>query len=123
MIIVTAFMLGIVVGASGQYLLFHQPPPPRALTITDAADELTRVLRLDESQRSQVIQILSECQRQNQDLKKQAHPQYQAIRDSARNRIRSVLSVEQQTLYNQWTKDLDAKREKRALEEGKQPNK
>lgn len=123
LIIITAFTLGIVVGASGQYLLSHQSPPRPASTAADVANELTHVLKLDQSQRLQIVQILSECQKQNQDLKSQTRPQFQAIRENARDRIRALLSAEQQALYNQWTRDLDAQREKKASEEGKQPNK
>jgi len=119
LIIITAFTLGIAVGASGQYLLSHQAPPRPVSTATDVANELTHVLKLDQSQRSQIVQILSECQKQNQDLRSQARPQFQAVRESARSRIRALLLPEQQALYNQWIKDLDAKREKRAAEEGK----
>jgi hypothetical protein len=126
LIIITAFILGVAVGASGQYLLTHQKPSRPASSATGAAgaaDELTRILKLDQSQRLQVIQILGECQKQNQDLKDQTRPQFQAIRETGRNRIRAILSPEQLVLYNQWIRDLDAKREKRASEEGKQINK
>ncbi len=123
LIIVTAFTLGIAVGASGQYLLSHQAHPRPVSTVTDVTNELTEVLGLDQSQHSYVVQILSECQQQNQALKSQTRPQYRAIRDNARNRIRAILSVEQQTLYNQWAKELDAKREKKAFEEKTQVNK
>lgn len=123
LIIFTAFILGVAVGASGQYLLFHQTPPRSASTATDIADELTRILKLDQPQRTQVMQILGECQKQNRELKEQTRPQYQAIRERGRNRIRALLSPEQLALYNQWTKDLDAKREKRAAEEVKQATK
>src|SRR5215813_15018938 len=123
LIIITAFILGVAVGASGQYLLFRQSPPRTASTAAEAADELARILKLDQSQRSQVIEILGECQKQNQDLKEQTRPQYQAIRERGRNHIRALLSPEQLALYNQWTKDLDAKREKRAAEEVKQATK
>jgi hypothetical protein len=121
LIVVTAFILGIAVGASGQYLLSHQAPPPTASTPVDVADELTGVLKLDQSQRSQVVQILGDCQKQSQDLREQNRPQFQAIRENARNRIRVLLSPEQLALFNQWIKDLDAKRAKR--EEKKQTNK
>ena len=123
LIIFTAFILGVAVGASGQYLFSHQAPSRQATTATGIADELTRLLKLDQSQRLQVIQVLGECQKQSQDLKDQTRPQFQAIRDNARNRIRALLSPEQLVLYNQWIRDLDAKREKRASEEGKQANK
>jgi len=123
LIIITAFILGVAVGASGQYLLFRQSPPRTASTAAEAADELTRILKLDQSQRSQVVDILGECQKQNQDLKEQTRPQYAAIREKGRGRIRAILSPEQLETYNQWVKDLDAKREKKTSEEGKQANK
>jgi len=123
LIIVTAFMLGIAAGASGQYLLFMQPPPARTSTVAEVADELTQVLKLDQSQRSQVEQVLSECQHQYQELKNQTRPQFQSVREKARNRIRSLLSPEQQTLYNQWVRSLDSKRDKRNSEEGRQTGK
>lgn len=123
LIVVTAFILGIAVGASGQYLLSYQASPQSASTPADVADELTRVLNLDQPQRSQIIQILSDCQKQNHDLKEQTRPQFQAIRENGRNRIRALLSPEQGLLFNQWIRDLDAKREKKASEERKQTNK
>ena len=123
LIIVTAFILGVAAGASGQYLLSHQAAPRLASTTTDVTDELTRILKLDQSQRSQVMQILGDCQKQSQDLKEQTRPQYQTIREHGRDRIRAILSPEQLTQYNQWTRDLDAKREKRAAEEAKQATK
>jgi hypothetical protein len=121
LIVVTAFVLGVAVGASGQYLLSRQSPQPAASTPVDVADELTRVLKLDQPRRSQVVQILGDCQKQSQDLREQNRPQFQAIRENARNRIRALLSPEQLALFNQWIKDLDAKREKR--EDKKQTNK
>jgi|SRR5882672_612563 len=120
LIVFTAFILGIAVGASGQYLLSHQTPPPAASTPADVADEMTRILKLDQTQRSQVIQILGDCQTQSQDLREQTRPQFQAIRENARNRIRGLLAPEQVVSFNQWIKDLDAKREKK--EERKQTN-
>jgi hypothetical protein len=121
LIVITAFVLGVAVGVSGQYLLSHQSPPPAASTPIDVADEMTRAVRLDQSQRSQVIQILGDCQKQSQELREQTRPQFQSIRENARNRIRALLSPEQLVSFNQWIKDLDARREKR--EERKQTNK
>lgn len=123
LIIVTAFTLGVAVGASGQYLLSNHTSPRPASTVTDVSNELSRVLTLDLSQRAQVSQILGECQRRSQELKDQTRPQFQGIRDNARDRIRAILSEEQRSIYNQWLKDLDSKREKRAHEEGKQKGK
>jgi hypothetical protein len=112
LIVVTAFILGVAVGASGQYLLSNRVAQPASSTPVDVADELTRVLTLDQPRRAQVIQILGDCQKQSQDLREQNRPQFQAIRENARNRIRALLSPEQLVLFNQWIRDLDAKRER-----------
>lgn len=120
LIVVTAFALGIAVGAAGQFLL-SQPPPPVASTPGDVADEMTHAVKLDQSQRSQVMHILGDCQKQSQDLREQTRPQYQSIRENARNRIRAILSPEQLVSFNEWIKDLDARREKK--QEKKQTNK
>jgi hypothetical protein len=105
LIIMTAFILGVAVGASGQYLLSRQSAPRRPPSVAEATDELTRVLKLDQSQQSRVRQILGES-------RQQSHQQQLTIRDNTRKRIHDLLSAEQQTSYDQWTKDLDAKRER-----------
>ena len=119
LIIITTFVLGVIAGASGQYLLSYHASTRRAPTVAEVADELARVLKLSSSQRSQVEQILGECQQQHQDLKAQNRPHFQGIRDKARNRVRALLSTEQQTVYDDWIRDLDTKREKKTSEEGK----
>jgi uncharacterized membrane protein len=123
LIVITTFILGVAVGASGQYLLSNQTPPRASSTPADVTGELTRVLKLDQPQRTQVLQILGECQKQSQELREQNRPQFQAIREKARDRIRTLLSPEQLALFNQWIRDLDAKRDKKASEERKQTNK
>ncbi len=123
LIVVTAFLLGVAVGASGQYLLSYRAPQRAASTPNEVSDELTRVLKLDPSQRSQVTQILNDCQKQSQEVKDQMRPHLQTIREKTRDRIRAILSPEQLALFNQWIDDLDAKREKRASEERKQTGK
>jgi uncharacterized membrane protein len=122
LIIITVFILGVTVGASAQYLLTSQAPPRSASTINDVTNELTGLLKLTDAQRVQVTQILGECQQQSQDLKNKTRPQFQAIRDHTRGRILAILSNEQQPLYTQWTRNLDAKRERKAAEDVKQKN-
>jgi hypothetical protein len=75
-------------------------------------DELTRSVMLSKEQRIQVEQLLAESRQQYQDLRNQMRPQYNAIRDATSKRISSILTPEQQSLYEKWTRDLDAKREK-----------
>ncbi len=113
LIIVATFALGIVVGVSGQYLLFHQSTPQRSSSPGEVASELTRILKLDQFQQIQLEQILGEHRQQYQEYKSQTQIHYTAMRDSARKRIRALLSVDQQALYDQWTRDMDLKKEKK----------
>ena len=113
LIIIATFALGIVVGASGQYLLLHQSVPQRPPSPGEVASELTRILKLDQLQRAQLEQILSEHRQQYQEYKSQTQLHYTAMRDNNRERIRALLSADQQKLYDQWTREMDQKREKK----------
>jgi hypothetical protein len=119
LIIITTFALGVMVGASGQYLLFHQSVPQRPPLPGEVASELTRILKLDQLQRTQLEQILNEHHQQYQEYKSRAQLHYTAMRDNNRKRIRALLSVDQQALYDQWTREVDLKREKKKPGEGK----
>jgi hypothetical protein len=118
LIIITTFILGMVVGASGQYLLSREPLANQAGSSQNMIEEMSRAVRLDANQRAQVEQILGDCRHQYQEFKNQvAKPKFNAIRDASRQRIRALLSTEQQTLYDQWNRDQDAKREQKAKDE------
>jgi len=111
-IIAATFVVGIVVGAAGQYVWTHQSQSKAGNANQEMLDDLTRSVRLSREQRIQVEQLLAESRQQYQDLRNQMRPQYNAIRDATRKRISSVLTPDQQPLYEKWTRDLDAKREK-----------
>jgi hypothetical protein len=119
LIIIATFTLGIAVGASGQYLLFHQSIPQRPLSPSEVTSELTRILRLDQLQRTKLEQILGEHRQQYQEYKSQTQLHYITMRDNTRKRIHAMLSAEQQALYDQWTKEMDMKRQKKKPEEGR----
>ncbi|MCI0338394.1 MAG: hypothetical protein L0226_12505 [Acidobacteria bacterium] len=117
LIIIVTFLLGTIVGASGQYLLTRQSLTNQPGSPQNIFDEMSRAVRLNANQRTQVEQILNDTRRQNQDLRNQLKPQFTAIRDASRQRIRELLSPEQQALYDKWNQELDAKREQKAKEE------
>lgn len=110
LVIAATFLLGIVVGASGRYLFSKQPVSNQSGTNQRMIDELTQVLRLDSSQKTQVDQVLDETRAQYQNLHDQVKPQFNAIRDTCREHIRAQLSPPQKSLYDQWIKEEDAKR-------------
>lgn len=112
LIIMTAFIAGIIVGASGQYLVLHKSLGKPNNPNQEMLDDLTKSVKLTSDQRVQVEQFLADSRQQYQELRNQNRPQYNAIRDATRKRISSILSTDQQTLYEKWTHELDARREK-----------
>ncbi len=110
LIIIAAFVLGIVVGASGQYLVLQNSLSKPANSNQEMLDGLTREVKLTKDQRSQVEQIINDSQVKYQDLRNQTRPLYDAVRNETRKRISAILSPEQQTLFDQRNRELDAKR-------------
>ncbi len=108
LIIFAAFVLGIVVGASGQYLLIHKT---QSQSSSSTLDDLTRAVKLTPEQRTQADQILSDSQAQYQEVRIKVRPQFNVVRDATRKRIASILTPEQQLLFEQYTRELDAKKE------------
>lgn len=115
-IILAAFILGIVVGGSGQYLLLHRTMNNQVVAPVKTIDELTQRLNLTPDQKSQIDQILSDSRRQFLALDEEVRPQYKTIRLENRKRISSLLTPEQQPLFEQYTRELDAKREAKERE-------
>lgn len=79
LIILAAFVLGIVVGASGQYLLIHRSlnnkaQNAQASTSVKTIDELTQRLNLTAAQRDQTDQLLSDARRKYQLLDDDVRP-------------------------------------------------
>lgn len=113
LIIVAAFVFGIVVGASGQYLFWRSSQSQTANTTDQVLNELTSAVKLSAEQRNQADRILQESQQQYQELRVQVRPQFNAVRDATRKRIAALLTSEQQTLFEKYTRELDAKREEK----------
>ncbi|MFN0085801.1 MAG: hypothetical protein ACKVX9_10470 [Blastocatellia bacterium] len=111
LIISITFLLGTLFGASGQYLFFSPSGPQPIRTPREVTQELAKLLTLDESQQLRVEQIFESSQREFQDAKTQMKSQWAATRESMRKRIRETLTPEQQTKYEAWTRELDARRE------------
>ena len=116
LIILAAFILGIVVGGSGQYLLLHRSMNNQVVAPMKTIDELTQRLNLTPDQRTRIDQFLSDSRRQFLALDEEVRPQYKAIRVENRKRISALLTPEQQPLFEQYTRELDAKREAKERE-------
>ena len=109
LIIVTTFLLGVIIGASGQYLVALQS----AIKPTNPFEEMARLVGFTDDQRTKIKRILNETTIQYQDLRTKQCPQYKVIQDASRQRIRDLLTPEQQALYDQWNREQDAKREQK----------
>jgi|SRR5215510_5427059 len=107
LIIATTFLLGVIVGASGQFLVTRQS----AVKPADQFEEMAHLVGFTDDQRTKIKRILSETTLQYQDLRTKLRPQYKVIQDASRQRIRDLLTLEQQALFDQWNREQDAKRE------------
>lgn len=117
LIIVMTFVLGVVVGAAGQYLFLQNTSSKPANANQEQIDEMARAVHLTPAQRNEVEQMLAESRQQYQVLREQMRPQFVAVRDATRKRIHSILPPEQQVLFEQWTRELDAKRQQKEKEQ------
>jgi hypothetical protein len=61
-------------------------------------------LGLDESQREAVKKILGETGKEFSDLRAQTQPQFKAIRERSREKIRAVMTDEQRQKYDEYIK-------------------
>jgi hypothetical protein len=119
LILFSMFLFGVAVGVSGYSLLFNAPAPPPARTVSVVTSELSEAVQLDPEQKMRVESLLRESKRQYDELKTAMRPQAIAIRDETRRKIRELLREDQTPRFDQYTRDLDAKREreKKAAEE------
>jgi Spy/CpxP family protein refolding chaperone len=108
------FVLGGAVGGLGTYLAGHMRDGHRRQRIVD---RLTQQLQLTPDQQKQVEAILEDghkhitaIYRESQD---QARPQYDAVHNEIRSRIRAVLTPAQQPKFDEFLKRLDAERKAR----------
>lgn len=118
-LVLGVFLLGCAIGAltmnlyrvSVQSGRFLTPSPPRHTTAREKhLDFLTRELGLSEDQARQVGQILDETRQEFIQLRNEMRPRFDAIRDRSRERIRALLTPEQQAKYAELMKRLDEER-------------
>jgi uncharacterized membrane protein len=109
LIIVATFLLGAFTGGLATYIAQKQQSQ-NANTVTSVLTKVDQRVGLQAEQRAQVESILKDTRQHYKDLKEQTRPQYEAIRTSARAKIRNLLNAEQQTNFDQYMQELDTKR-------------
>ena len=108
------FVFGVVVGAAGTYYYVWRVGLLRpSFNRERAVAHLTNDLHLSERQVSQVRQILQDSDAKYGDLQKQVEPQFTALHEQTRDRIRQILSPEQLQKFNEIVRRHDEARKRR----------
>jgi Spy/CpxP family protein refolding chaperone len=102
------FLLGVILGGGGVYYFgWSTGRWHHRFTKDRAVARLKKALDLSEPQVQQVSQIFDETAQKMRDLEKQVEPQFRAIREDARNRIRQILNPEQVKKFDALVKRID----------------
>jgi Spy/CpxP family protein refolding chaperone len=108
------FVLGVLVGGCGMFFYtWYSGHWHRKLDRQRVARHLRRELHLSEGQAHEVDQILEDTARSYSELHKQVDPQFDAIRAHTRDKIRSVLSPEQISKFNEMVRQSEERRKQR----------
>lgn len=113
------FLLGLALGALGMvwagrhgwsYADSTRQHRPRGV------EWLDRELNLSPEQRQQVEAILDEMGQAYRSIRQRTRPEYDAVRQQGRNKIRALLSDEQRARFEQLVRELDDKEARRRQE-------
>lgn len=111
--LIAIFVFGVVVGALGERLVERYAGWGSASWKERRAkvvERFTRELALSPAQRDQLVRILDETGDQYRKLREQVQPQYDSIRQGARERIRGILTAEQRAKFEEIVKKIDQER-------------
>jgi Spy/CpxP family protein refolding chaperone len=105
------FLLGVIIGGCGVFFFtWYSGPRPLRFDRARIVRRLKRELNLSDSQTQQVTQIIDEAARKHQELESQTTPQYEAIREEARNKIRQILDPEQRVKFDDMIRRFEQRR-------------
>jgi len=108
------FIFGVVVGVAGAYYYAWQAGLlRRPLNRERAIARYKSDLHLSDSQVGQLRQILGDWDKEYSELQKQVEPQFTALHEQTRNRIRQILSPEQLQKFNEIARRNDQARKRR----------
>ena len=110
--LVGAVLVGYALGFAADRASVHDRLAPRWDPRAMRA-QLHEALGLSDAQRAAVDSILDQRNARIQTLLAPVQPQLDAVKDSARMRIRLRLTPEQQARYDEIVKELDAGRSRR----------
>ncbi len=107
------FLLGIVVGGAGVfYYVWHtggwRRPPSKERVVRHLKHELN----LSDAQVQQLGQIMDDSGRKHEQLRQQLEPQFQALHNETRDRIRQILNPDQLQKFNELVRQHEARARK-----------
>jgi len=121
LLVFVVFLLGLLVGGVGNHLwgervwgkqeLPVRPGPPSREQVVN---DLTRELQLTPDQQKQLGPIIDDTRAQVRALYTPLDAQHEKIRQQGRERIRALLTPEQQPKFDQFMQRIDEQRRKEA---------
>jgi Spy/CpxP family protein refolding chaperone len=117
--VAVVFLLGASLGGLVGYVFAHRSVSANApLTAQERrakkVEELTRVADLTPEQRQQLEAILMQLHSEYKALHEQSDAQIDQARQQGRNRIRAILTPEQQPKFEEFLKRMDEERRRNA---------
>jgi Spy/CpxP family protein refolding chaperone len=117
LLVAVVFLLGLLLGGVGTYYWQAKAAgwgvdATRKPTHAEILKQLTHDLSLTDEQEKQVSAIMDDVHARMKALDEQHRPEYDGLRAEGRQRIRALLTPEQQPKYTEFTKKLDDQRAK-----------
>ncbi|HJR06799.1 MAG TPA: periplasmic heavy metal sensor [Pyrinomonadaceae bacterium] len=111
LVLVGVFLLGGVTGASLDSFYRLRGHTRSRGGRGDMFESMRRDLNLSEQQATDIRAILDQTRNEYRQLRAEARPRYDAVRQNARTRIRALLTPEQQKTFDAKNAERDARRE------------
>jgi Spy/CpxP family protein refolding chaperone len=112
-LVIVVFLLGVALGALGMYYWGGHVLANRSHHFLE---DMKREVGLTPDQQKQLEVIIQDTRGKFQAIDDQTRPQYDQVRQQARDRIRAFLTPEQRLKFEDFVRRLDAERKKRDQE-------
>ncbi len=116
LLVFAVFVLGIALGASGLYLLSARVQAARPQAVRTSASTqamFTKDLNLNADQQTQIGTIFNQMREQYAAIHAKADPEYDQVRQQARDRIRQILTTDQRPEFEDLLRRMDEERRQR----------
>lgn len=108
---ILTFVLGVFIGAAGAFFYgWHSGRWHRPFDRHRMVRHLRHDLNLNDSQTQQLDQILQETGKKYSDLEAKMDPEFEAVRQATRDRIRAILNPQQLVKFNELVRRFDESR-------------